>query len=139
MEERYNKITFKKMPKKAAQQAREGALKERKKKEILDTYNAKANFTQQQWNSTKQINLPNPLLKDQSEETEFNFKIPNKNSPKDRLSNFNNTKINWTTEQTTDGGDGLKTVNKLNSLTNSSMLKTNQKFNNSRQDKFYNT
>jgi hypothetical protein len=49
------------------------------------------------------------LLKDQTDETEFNFKVPaNKTSVKDRSSNFNNTKLNWTNEQTTEGGDGIK-------------------------------
>lgn len=137
MEERYNKITFKKMPKKVAQQVREEASKQKKKQDVLDKYSTKLNYTQHQWNSSKQINLPNPLLKDQSDETEFNFKMTaNKTSVKDRSSNFNNTKVNWTSEQTTDGGEGIK--QKVNSVSNT-MLKTNQKFYNSRQDKFYNT
>ena len=64
MEERYNKITFKKVPKKVAQQAREEALKQKKKQDVLDKYSTKLNYTQHQWNSSKQLNLPNPLLKD---------------------------------------------------------------------------
>ena len=99
MEERYNKITFKKMPKKMAQQVREEASKQKKKQDVLDKYSTKLNYTQHQWNSSKQINLPNPLLKDQSDETEFNFKVAaNKTSVKDRSSNFNNTKVNYQIE-----------------------------------------
>ena len=46
MEERYNKITFKKVPKKVAQQAREEALKQKKKQDVLDKYSTKLNYTQ---------------------------------------------------------------------------------------------
>ncbi len=88
---------------------REEAVKQKKKQDVLDKYSTKLNYTQHQWNSSKQLNLPNPLLKDQSDETEFNFKVAaNKTIAKDRSSNFNNTKLNWTNEQTTDGGDGNK-------------------------------
>lgn len=143
MEERYNKITFKKVAnKKAAKEARDEAIKQKKKKDIIEKYNtigSKQNVTTHDWSSTKLISLPNPMLKDESEEKEYNFKAHSKGSPydsKSRLSHLNTTKnLNWTGshEKTTDGGDGFQNVSKLNSLT---MMKSNNKFYNSRQDKF---
>jgi hypothetical protein len=53
------------------------------------------------------------MEKNETEEKEFNFKLPSKDIPfigNSRMSNFNTTKnMNWTGshEKTTDGGDGL--------------------------------